>query len=78
LAEAVTPSAWADSILGNRHGRNPSGVLGLGGPDHGKKARHDLVDMGKQAEVIGTVDKSMIQRVMRRHHNQIRYCYQRS
>ncbi len=63
-------------LWGKWHGYGPSGLLALGEPKKAAK-RSQVVELGKQAAIIGTVDKSMIRRVMQRHHNQFRHCYQR-
>ena len=62
--------------LGNKgSGRGRSGY-GTGGGSFGKKKKGAISRRGR-AIVLGALDKSLIDRVIKRNMSQIRYCYQR-
>ena len=57
-------------------GRGSSGY-GKGGGSVGKKRTGGSIKSGGSPIVLGALDKSLIDAVIKRHMNQIRYCYQR-
>jgi hypothetical protein len=50
---------------------------GSGGGSFGKKGTGGLGKIGGDPIILGALDKSLIDAVIKRHMNQIRYCYQR-
>ena len=60
----------------SRQGAGRSGY-GKGGGSYGKKAEGGLSRIGGDPIILGALDKSLIDAVIKRHMNQIRYCYQR-
>jgi len=42
-----------------------------------KKSKHRIMLDPQPAKIIGSMDKSVIARIIRKHHSQFRYCYQR-
>jgi hypothetical protein len=71
--------------LGNGGHAEGIGGLGLHGPgtgdrdagDLGRKADGDIAPNPRDAVLIGNIDRSLIDEVIRRNLSQIRYCYQR-
>lgn len=69
----------ADGIggLGTKgRGTGKSGY-GSGGGNFGKKGAGGISKIGGDPIILGALDKSLIDPVVKRHMNQIRYCYQR-
>ncbi|MBM76635.1 MAG: hypothetical protein CMK59_14610 [Proteobacteria bacterium] len=63
--------------LGNKGtGRGSSGY-GTGGGSYGKKKKGGIGKIGGTPVILGALDKSLIDAVIKRNMNQIRYCYQR-
>jgi len=50
---------------------------GSGGGDFGKKGDGGIGAVGGDPIILGALDRSLIDEVIKRHMNQIRYCYQR-
>jgi TonB family protein len=57
-------------------GRGSTGY-GSGGGSYGKKKKGGIGKIGGQPIILGALDKSLIDAVIKRNMNQIRYCYQR-
>ena len=57
-------------------GKGASGY-GTGGGYFGRKASSRIGAVSGEPIILGSVDRSTIERVIKRHLNQIRYCYQR-
>jgi hypothetical protein len=51
--------------------------FGSGGGDFGKKGEGGIGTVGGDPIILGALDRSLIDEVIKRHMNQIRYCYQR-
>ena len=62
--------------VGGLIGSGKSGY-GQGGGNFGAKGNAGTTRQGGDPVVLGSIDKSLIDKVVRRHMNQIRYCYQR-
>lgn len=56
-----------------------SGASGYGsaGGRFGKRSEFTVENVGGEAIILGSLDKSLIDAVVRRHLNQVQYCYQR-
>ena len=52
-------------------------VTGSGGGNFGAKGEGGIGKIGGDPIILGALDKSLIDAVIKRHMNQIRYCYQR-
>jgi len=63
--------------LGTRGRGTGASGYGSGGGNFGAKGEGGSVGMGGDPIILGALDKSLIDAVIRRHLNQIRYCYQR-
>ena len=59
-----------------RRGRGASGY-GSGGGYFGRKASGSVSSVAGSPIILGAIDRSSIERVIKRHLNQLRYCYQR-
>ncbi len=51
--------------------------FGSGGGNFGKKSTGGLSSVGGDPIILGALDRSLIDEVIKRHMNQIKYCYQR-
>lgn len=51
--------------------------FGSGGGNFGKKSTGGLSQVGGDPIILGALDRSLIDEVIKRHMNQIKYCYQR-
>ncbi|MCB9689256.1 MAG: AgmX/PglI C-terminal domain-containing protein [Alphaproteobacteria bacterium] len=64
--------------LGTRGMGSGAAGYGSGGGSFGVQGEGGIgAPVGKDAIILGALDKSLIDQVIRRHMNQIRYCYQR-
>ena len=63
--------------LGSRGRGSGSSGYGSGGGSFGAKGVGGIGRIGGDPIVIGSIDKSLIEAVIKRHMNQVRYCYQR-
>ena len=64
--------------LGTRGMGSGAAGYGTGGGTFGAQGEGGIgTPVGKDAIILGALDKSLIDQVIRRHMNQIRYCYQR-
>jgi len=69
----------ADGLQGLGTKGRGSGVsgYGVGGGSFGAKGAGGLSRIGGDPVILGALDKSLVDAVVKRHMNQIRYCYQR-
>jgi Ca-activated chloride channel family protein len=65
------------SGLGTRGAGSSSVGYGKGGGDFGAKAEGGIGTVGGDPIILGALDRSLIDAVIQRHMNQVRYCYQR-
>ncbi len=63
--------------LGTKGRGSGAAGYGTGGGHFGAKGEGQIGTIGGEAIVLGALDKSLVDAVVRRHLNQIRYCYQR-
>jgi hypothetical protein len=63
--------------LGTKGMGSGSSGYGKGGGDFGAKGEGGLGAVGGDPIILGALDRSLIDEVIKRHMNQIRYCYQR-
>jgi hypothetical protein len=63
--------------MGNKGSGRGSSGYGSGAGTYGKKSSRGLSRIGGQPIIMGALDKSLIDAVIKRNMNQIRYCYQR-
>ncbi|MGC6510029.1 MAG: AgmX/PglI C-terminal domain-containing protein [Myxococcota bacterium] len=63
--------------MGNKGSGRGSSGYGSGAGSYGKKSSRGLSKIGGQPIIMGALDKSLIDAVIKRNMNQIRYCYQR-
>ena len=63
--------------LGTKGRGSGKSGYGSGGGSFGKKGTGGLGKIGGDPIILGALDKSLIDAVIKRHMNQIRYCYQR-
>jgi len=63
--------------LGSRGIGSGASGYGAGGGHFGAKGEGALHAVGGDPIILGALDRSLIDEVVRRHMNQIRYCYQR-
>lgn len=63
--------------LGTKGRGSGSSGYGSGGGDFGKKGEGGIGAVGGDPIILGALDKSLIDAVIKRNMNQIRYCYQR-
>jgi pSer/pThr/pTyr-binding forkhead associated (FHA) protein len=63
--------------LGTKGRGSGKSGYGTGGGNFGKKGSGGLGKIGGDPIILGALDKSLIDAVIKRHMNQIRYCYQR-
>ena len=72
-------SSTADGLGGlgtSGRGSGASG-FGAGGGYFGKKPAGGIARVGGEPIILGVMDKALVNAVIRRHMNQIRYCYER-
>jgi len=63
--------------LGTKGRGSGSSGYGSGGGSFGQKGEGGIGTIGGDPIILGALDKSLIDAVIKRHMNQIRYCYQR-
>jgi len=63
--------------LGTKGRGSGASGYGTGGGHFGSKGEGKIGTIGGEAIILGALDKSLVDAVVRRHLNQIRYCYQR-
>ncbi|MDP6934843.1 MAG: AgmX/PglI C-terminal domain-containing protein, partial [Myxococcota bacterium] len=63
--------------LGTKGRGSGSSGYGQGGGQFGSKGEGGIGSIGGDPIILGALDKSLIDAVIKRHMNQIRYCYQR-
>jgi TonB family protein len=63
--------------MGNKGSGRGSSGYGSGAGSYGQKSSRGLSKIGGQPIIMGALDKSLIDAVIKRNMNQIRYCYQR-
>jgi outer membrane biosynthesis protein TonB len=63
--------------LGTKGRGSGASGYGSGGGSFGEKKEGGISSIGGDPIILGALDKSLIDAVIRRHMNQIRYCYQR-
>ena len=63
--------------LGTKGRGSGASGYGTGGGHFGSKGEGTIGTIGSEAIILGALDKSLVDAVVRRHLNQIRYCYQR-
>jgi hypothetical protein len=63
--------------LGTRGMGSGASGYGSGGGDLGQRGEGAIGTMGGDPIILGALDRSLIDEVIKRHMNQIRYCYQR-
>jgi len=63
--------------LGTKGRGSGASGYGTGGGHFGAKGEGKIGTIGGEAIILGALDKSLVDAVVRRHLNQIRYCYQR-
>jgi pSer/pThr/pTyr-binding forkhead associated (FHA) protein len=63
--------------LGTKGRGSGASGYGSGGGEFGKKSEGGISSIGGDPIILGALDKSLIDAVIKRHMNQIRYCYQR-
>ncbi len=63
--------------MGTKGRGSGSSGYGSGGGNFGAKGSGGIGRIGGDPIILGALDKSLIDRVIKRHMNQIRYCYQR-
>ncbi len=63
--------------LGTKGRGSGASGYGTGGGHFGSKGEGKIGTIGGEAIILGALDKSLVDAVIRRHLNQIRYCYQR-
>jgi hypothetical protein len=63
--------------LGTKGRGSGSSGYGSGGGSFGQKSEGGIGAIGGDPIILGALDKSLIDAVIKRHMNQIRYCYQR-
>ncbi len=71
-------SAYGLGGLGTRGVGSGGSGYGSGGGNFGAKAEGSIASVGSNALIIGSLDKSVIELVIRQNNNKIRYCYQRA
>jgi hypothetical protein len=63
--------------LGTKGRGSGASGYGSGGRNFGAKGSGGIARIGGDPIILGALDKSLIDRVIKRHMNQIKYCYQR-
>ncbi|MEZ4235755.1 MAG: AgmX/PglI C-terminal domain-containing protein [Myxococcota bacterium] len=63
--------------LGTKGMGSGSSGYGKGGGDFGAKGEGGIAGVGGDPIILGALDRSLIDEVVKRHMNQIKYCYQR-
>jgi hypothetical protein len=78
-ARVSAAAATADGIggLGTKGRGSGASGYGSGGGNFGAKGEGGIGRIGGDPIILGALDKSLIDAVIKRNMNQIRYCYQR-